>query len=143
ATPSVALTSSPTKLSVSIPVPPVIVSPSCCTSNSAPEPSGPVAPVGPVGPVAPPPPAASQPGGPSGPWGPRGPVGPCTTRTDWKPWTTVGGTATTVDEDPSTVNWRAISGRPSRVRAPRSEEHTSELQSRENLVCRLLLEKKK
>src|SRR6266511_1240833 len=30
-------------------------------------------------------------------------------------------------------------GRP----APRSEEHTSELQSRENLVCRLLLEKKK
>src|SRR5690606_41464359 len=27
--------------------------------------------------------------------------------------------------------------------APRSEEHTSELQSRENLVCRLLLEKKK
>src|SRR5690606_41759255 len=33
-----------------------------------------------------------------------------------------------------------------RARAPtrhRSEEHTSELQSRENLVCRLLLEKKK
>src|SRR5207302_6992787 len=28
-------------------------------------------------------------------------------------------------------------------RNPRSEEHTSELQSRENLVCRLLLEKKK
>src|SRR5690606_41004756 len=31
-------------------------------------------------------------------------------------------------------------GKPSVVR---SEEHTSELQSRENLVCRLLLEKKK
>src|SRR5215475_16119543 len=30
-----------------------------------------------------------------------------------------------------------------RPRPPRSEEHTSELQSRENLVCRLLLEKKK
>src|SRR5690606_16397293 len=30
-----------------------------------------------------------------------------------------------------------------RWRLPRSEEHTSELQSRENLVCRLLLEKKK
>src|SRR5690606_39799262 len=30
---------------------------------------------------------------------------------------------------------------PRRLR--RSEEHTSELQSRENLVCRLLLEKKK
>src|SRR5207302_2403353 len=28
-------------------------------------------------------------------------------------------------------------------RSTRSEEHTSELQSRENLVCRLLLEKKK
>src|SRR5690606_39807281 len=37
-------------------------------------------------------------------------------------------------------------GRPGaerRRRRPRSEEHTSELQSRENLVCRLLLEKKK
>src|SRR5690606_41110504 len=30
-----------------------------------------------------------------------------------------------------------------RWRLVRSEEHTSELQSRENLVCRLLLEKKK
>src|SRR5207302_8530060 len=29
------------------------------------------------------------------------------------------------------------------ARLARSEEHTSELQSRENLVCRLLLEKKK
>src|SRR5690606_42125070 len=29
------------------------------------------------------------------------------------------------------------------VHSRRSEEHTSELQSRENLVCRLLLEKKK
>src|SRR5690606_40890307 len=29
------------------------------------------------------------------------------------------------------------------IAAERSEEHTSELQSRENLVCRLLLEKKK
>src|SRR2546427_2729388 len=29
------------------------------------------------------------------------------------------------------------------VEAPRSEEHTSELQSQSNLVCRLLLEKKK
>src|SRR5690606_40860716 len=30
-----------------------------------------------------------------------------------------------------------------RILEDRSEEHTSELQSRENLVCRLLLEKKK
>src|SRR5690606_40612204 len=29
------------------------------------------------------------------------------------------------------------------ITSTRSEEHTSELQSRENLVCRLLLEKKK
>src|SRR2546430_13159628 len=29
------------------------------------------------------------------------------------------------------------------TRLPRSEEHTSELQSQSNLVCRLLLEKKK
>src|SRR2546427_8122129 len=29
------------------------------------------------------------------------------------------------------------------LREPRSEEHTSELQSQSNLVCRLLLEKKK
>src|SRR5688572_33398460 len=31
----------------------------------------------------------------------------------------------------------------SRRHPPRSEEHTSELQSQSNLVCRLLLEKKK
>src|SRR3712207_8093518 len=30
-----------------------------------------------------------------------------------------------------------------RLRSPRSEEHTSELQSRQYLVCRLLLEQKK
>src|SRR5690349_24204925 len=33
--------------------------------------------------------------------------------------------------------------RPRGARAVRSEEHTSELQSRRDLVCRLLLEKKK
>src|SRR5258708_24375631 len=33
--------------------------------------------------------------------------------------------------------------RPQRRRCPRSEEHTSELQSPDHLVCRLLLEKKK
>src|SRR2546430_13531102 len=33
--------------------------------------------------------------------------------------------------------------RPTRSPATRSEEHTSELQSQSNLVCRLLLEKKK
>src|SRR6185312_17526633 len=41
---------------------------------------------------------------------------------------------------------RSVRGRgrsPARLRRPRSEEHTSELQSRSDLVCRLLLEKKK
>src|SRR5690606_40295661 len=37
----------------------------------------------------------------------------------------------------------SASKKPPSAMAPRSEEHTSELQSRENLVCRLLLEKKK
>src|SRR2546430_11369378 len=41
---------------------------------------------------------------------------------------------------------RVVAGRPERrqhQRDGRSEEHTSELQSQSNLVCRLLLEKKK
>src|SRR3712207_7885553 len=37
----------------------------------------------------------------------------------------------------------ARGGARAHVRGPRSEEHTSELQSRQYLVCRLLLEKKK
>src|SRR5690349_22371215 len=40
------------------------------------------------------------------------------------------------DEEPVGVTAR-------RIRQRRSEEHTSELQSRRDLVCRLLLEKKK
>src|SRR5688572_31864511 len=48
----------------------------------------------------------------------------------------------------STVSWGLgarpkRSGKNRRVRRSRSEEHTSELQSQSNLVCRLLLEKKK
>src|SRR5690606_9506590 len=39
--------------------------------------------------------------------------------------------------------WLTIRPSLRRDRSVRSEEHTSELQSRENLVCRLLLEKKK
>src|SRR5262245_63482146 len=38
---------------------------------------------------------------------------------------------------------RTGSRRPSPCSSPRSEEHTSELQSLRQLVCRLLLEKKK
>src|SRR2546421_9667072 len=38
---------------------------------------------------------------------------------------------------------KCCSDAPSEAARPRSEEHTSELQSRSDLVCRLLLEKKK
>src|SRR2546426_7140703 len=44
---------------------------------------------------------------------------------------------------PPHVLGAAVHGVRVRVRAARSEEHTSELQSPCNLVCRLLLEKKK
>src|SRR5690606_41950893 len=47
------------------------------------------------------------------------------------------------DRDAHGVLCRERRCEPPRARADRSEEHTSELQSRENLVCRLLLEKKK
>src|SRR3712207_8993479 len=43
----------------------------------------------------------------------------------------------------SNVPRRDGRGRPERTLGSRSEEHTSELQSRQYLVCRLLLEKKK
>src|SRR5215211_9494252 len=49
------------------------------------------------------------------------------------PWRPADGSC------PSTRGSAAVSG----DRHPRSEEHTSELQSHSDLVCRLLLEKKK
>src|SRR3989449_8281308 len=42
-----------------------------------------------------------------------------------------------------TICWSVHQYQTPRIGAPRSEEHTSELQSRLHLVCRLLLEKKK
>src|SRR2546422_7417454 len=54
-----------------------------------------------------------------------------------KCWCAKGSTA----ESPSSTKAARCGGR--RSRHPRSEEHTSELQSRLHLVCRLLLEKKK
>src|SRR2546430_10814740 len=51
--------------------------------------------------------------------------------------------------DPSSSSACSLTASPWRLaavrtaRASRSEEHTSELQSQSNLVCRLLLEKKK
>src|SRR5690606_40898453 len=44
---------------------------------------------------------------------------------------------------PKILELRHVSGWHGTCFGSRSEEHTSELQSRENLVCRLLLEKKK
>src|SRR2546422_7597333 len=47
-----------------------------------------------------------------------------------------------LDRLANTVSWRRIAPRLA-ASGERSEEHTSELQSRLHLVCRLLLEKKK
>src|SRR2546428_2219029 len=48
------------------------------------------------------------------------------------------------DSDGRPLAWGAgVRHYPPRCHAGRSEEHTSELQSRSDLVCRLLLEKKK
>src|SRR5688572_32300278 len=52
---------------------------------------------------------------------------------DPAPWGGSVGHAFSRRVDPETLE---------RVDSPRSEEHTSELQSQSNLVCRLLLEKK-
>src|SRR5438270_5939545 len=49
----------------------------------------------------------------------------------------------TASPPPACATAAATRSRASRARGGRSEEHTSELQSQSNLVCRLLLEKKK
>src|SRR5947207_11491968 len=59
---------------------------------------------------------------PASPGGPRPPTGRAPTRA---------------------AVWDRGAPAPRRTDAPRSEEHTSELQSHSDLVCRLLLEKKK
>src|SRR4030066_628114 len=53
----------------------------------------------------------------------------------------VSGSRMAMPEEPGS-NW-TVSPPSSTFGLPRSEEHTSELQSHLNLVCRLLLEKKK
>src|SRR2546430_7267523 len=66
----------------------------------------------------------------------------------------IGGTPVSIDSRGNSCSATALcTSRPARSndrngpmaahRGPRSEEHTSELQSQSNLVCRLLLEKKK
>src|SRR5256885_10494793 len=64
------------------------------------------------------------------------------------PYTTLfrslsAGILTTIAPTASGPGSETCSGRAPQGRGPRSEEHTSELQSPCNLVCRLLLEKKK
>src|SRR5436309_7612295 len=69
---------------------------------------------------------------------PRSTLFPYTTlfRSDQFPIVSFEGEKDRIDEEaPGVINVDAV--------LLRSEEHTSELQSRENLVCRLLLEKKK
>src|SRR5476649_2971627 len=50
---------------------------------------------------------------------------------------------TTLFRSTSARNWSGVPCSSMRSPATRSEEHTSELQSHSDLVCRLLLEKKK
>src|SRR5436309_6534729 len=65
-------------------------------------------------------------------------------------WAAIGSGPTIIASGSNRTSWVSGSISPRRFRDARSrrskrrsEEHTSELQSRENLVCRLLLEKKK
>src|SRR2546430_17268496 len=54
-----------------------------------------------------------------------------------------GGTLSIVDQKGKKQKYQGYSPEGYQATKPRSEEHTSELQSQSNLVCRLLLEKKK
>src|SRR5690242_21524206 len=63
---------------------------------------------------------------------PRSTLFPYTRSSDLAPWAA-----------PATSRTVPTSTRSGCTSSPRSEEHTSELQSHVNLVCRLLLEKKK
>src|SRR5438874_8747098 len=64
-------------------------------------------------------------------WNPWRPPSRTCGRPAWRPTRTPSSSCA-----PGSTSWR-------RCRSTRSEEHTSELQSRRDLVCRLLLEKKK
>src|SRR2546430_7000101 len=63
-----------------------------------------------------------------------------------RPGRPAGGTIVRARQDSCSAESVPQGGAPARGTSPasgRSEEHTSELQSQSNLVCRLLLEKKK
>src|SRR2546430_10070674 len=82
---------------------------------------------------------------------PRSTLFPTRRSSDLAPLESINGTATgisgkvTFDPDnPGAIKGKIVVQSSSlHVGNPRSEEHTSELQSQSNLVCRLLLEKKK
>src|SRR5688572_32581244 len=62
------------------------------------------------------------------------------------PYTTLFRSSTrtcAIPRAPRRAAWAPARSSSSGCLSPRSEEHTSELQSQSNLVCRLLLEKKK
>src|SRR2546422_3015810 len=71
---------------------------------------------------------------------PRSTLFPYTTL--FRSWVNVGTCVPTQTSQPSGRTW-TVQFTGSMVACARSEEHTSELQSRLHLVCRLLLEKKK
>src|SRR5215813_4732691 len=56
---------------------------------------------------------------------------------------TTGGAVSGVSSSRADLPTKWLRGSPIHFSSARSEEHTSELQSRPHLVCRLLLEKKK
>src|SRR5207247_6474183 len=77
---------------------------------------------------------------PAGTPGPRRTAPPATAAPERSPEAACGrGPATARTRSAA---WRRTGGPPPAHTDPRSEEHTSELQSRVELVCRLLLEKK-
>src|SRR6266853_1553709 len=63
--------------------------------------------------------------------------------TRWDRRRALSSCSSTADSTPSWPTWPRSPARWARTCAPRSEEHTSELQSQSKIVCRLLLEKKK
>src|SRR5260221_3309838 len=59
------------------------------------------------------------------------------------PYTTLFRSAQAIRKTSTPGSWSRKSSRAAIAATARSEEHTSELQSHSDLVCRLLLEKKK
>src|SRR2546430_9956521 len=62
---------------------------------------------------------------------------------DWRSWQAIPIASAANHRLPGRSPHVGVVPAPHRALSARSEEHTSELQSQSNLVCRLLLEKKK